>query len=277
VSFDASISDATFKADINYAVGQWNALFQGSPFTTAITFDQKNIGAATLAGLTTYNTLDGSGRVKTSTIDLNTTASFFADSTPGNNSEFNMQSSYLRQNAPAAPYSSLSGSVGGATAAAALGKWDLVSVAEHEIGHALGIGYNAGDPAGYTLYANAVTAGSGGGFTGFNISGSLANLYPTDILPVLRIPINGSHFDGSVQSGVFNNTLMADPGFAQGQRSLITDLDLLGIATMDGLTGDQVFLPTAVPEPGTIGLMIAGACLVWVAERGRRGRSMRMS
>ena len=37
-----------------------------------------------------------------------------------------------------------------------------------------------------------VAAGSGGGFTGFNIANNLANLYPTDVLPVLRIPTAGS-------------------------------------------------------------------------------------
>src|SRR5262249_8504039 len=55
--FDASITDATFKNDINFAVAEWNELLPAMPFTTTIMFDLKNIGGADTAGLTTYNTL----------------------------------------------------------------------------------------------------------------------------------------------------------------------------------------------------------------------------
>ena len=264
--FDASIPDS-FKTDINFAVAEWNELLPTMPFTTTITFDLKNIGGPGDAGLTTYDTLDDKGRVKTSTIDFNTHATFFLDPTPADDSKFQLRESALRQNAAAAPDTVVSGLAGPAAIADAMGKWDLVSVAKHEIGHALGIGLNGSDPAGYKLFENAVTAGSGGGFHGFNIGSQFASLFPSGKLPVARIPTTDSHYDGRAQGGVFNNTEMASPGFQRGQRSLVTDLDILGVGSIYNLGENDITLDritsidesanftrglTFAPTPGTL-------------------------
>lgn len=264
--FDSSITDSAWKANINYAVGQWNSLFRNDPFSTTITFRADDLSSPSTAGLAIYDTLSVKGYVATSTVKINsnTTAGFFVDATPGDNSEFQMTASWLRQNPSAAPNLLLSGIRGPATAEAAKNKWDFLSVVEHEIGHCLGIGYNGGDPAGYMLYENAITAGSHGTFTGFKVGTQFQSLFSSGQLPVTEFPTLGSHFDGNVQGSVFDNALMADPGFQSGQRSLITDVDILGVGSLYTLESAQIAL---VPEPGTIAMLATlsgiGCFLFW--------------
>ena len=281
--FDTSFTDLGWKDDINYAVDQWNALFKNDPFSTTITFREGNLLEPDTAGLAIYSTTNANGFVATSTITFNTgaAAGFFVDTTPLDNSEFGITNSYFRLNSAAAPNFLLSGVTGIATDVAAKNKWDLISVTEHEIGHCLGIGYNGTDPANYNLYDKAITAGSHDSFSGITVGTQFTSLFSSLALPVTEIPIDGSHINGNVQTNVFDKALMAAPGFQSGQRSLITDIDILAVGSIYNLNSNQIglapaaIIPTQVgvdltPEPSTFALLGAGLFNLGFAGRKRK-------
>ena len=266
VQYDATVG-AGAQTDFNFAAAAWMAALPSNRIDLTLHVTFAAIGGAGLAGRTTYNSIDANGFVSDATIELNSNATFFLDPTPGTNNEFNMVRSLINRN-PATVDEVESGFVGGATLAAAMGVWDALSVDEHELGHALGIGFNGTDPAGYTLYENEVTANA----NNINVDGVFASLFPSQILPILQIPVTGSHFNGGVDAGI-NTTLMAVPGFGLGQRSLITCVDILGVGSVYDLEDTEISLACQVPAPSSLAIVGVGvvALLVPLARRvGRR-------
>lgn len=261
------------EQNVNYAIAMWTSLLPMDPVALTIEFTLANLGAdGNTAGLTTYLTKDAvSGSVASARIDINQNSTFFFDPSPSVHTEFNLSNTYLNQN-PETTDKALSGVVGNATATGgAAGVWDFLSVAAHEIGHALGIGNNGGDPANYTLYSDAVTAGGG---SGFDVGAQYATLFPQGKLPILFVPTTGSHFNGTAQAGVFNLTSMADPGFQKGQRSLITDIDILGVGSVNAIDKTKIRLSSvaAAPEPGTLTLAAMGLLGVAIFRYRQRRR-----
>ncbi len=64
-----------------------------------------------------------------------------------------------------------------------------------------------------------------------------------------------SHIDGTTQNGLFNNTVVADPGFGSGQRVLPSAVEIYGLCVIEGCTANQVNTNiSAVPVPTTIWL-----------------------
>src|SRR5216683_2994090 len=137
VMYDASVTAAS-RTDFNFAAAAWMIDLPSDRITLRLHVTFADIGGAGLAGNTIYNTIDASGFVSDATIQLNSSASFFYDATPTDNTEFNMVRTAINRN-PASPDMIESGFVGTAMLAAAMGVWDALSVDEHEIGHALGI------------------------------------------------------------------------------------------------------------------------------------------
>jgi hypothetical protein len=273
VMYDGSV-DAASRVDFNFAAAAWIGALPSNRIGLTLHVTSTNIGTPDKAGNTIYNTIDASGFVSDATIQLNSNAVFFFDPTPGDNSEFSMLRSAINRNA-ASPDTIESGFVGAATLAAAMGVWDALSVDEHEIGHALGIGFNGGDPAGYTLYSTEVTANG----NNINVDGVFAALFPSHVLPILQIPTIGSHFNGGIDAG-FNTTLMAVPGFQLGQRSLITCVDVLGVGSVYDLEDTEVSLGCQVPAPGSLALLGVGVIAMlgvsWAARTLRNCPSSRL-
>ncbi len=145
--------------------------------------------------------------------------SWFMDSSPNENSEFTTFTSYS-QDLGAGELNAGRVFTGGTGDAA--GNFDLFTVALHEIGHALGwtpgIGFS--DPL--VLRDDLPFAGS------------VIQTFP----------------DGHVDSRSHRNALLA-PSASFGSRTLISDIDSLGLAQ---ITGDSV---SSVPEPSSVVTLLA--------------------
>lgn len=257
-NFGGGLGDQTaaVTANVNAAIGFWNQVLPTNAITLQLDIRLANIGGDNTAGLTTYITKDGSGRVNRARLDFNSnTQRWWFDPTPADSSEFNVQATDLNRN-PATPDTTNSGCQGPATLVAAQNNWDFLSVAIHEIGHALGIGNNGGDPANYALYSNEVVDGD------IDIDNTFAALYSGAILPVLDIPVSASHYNGTAAGGAYNLTTMADPGWGRGTRAFMTDLDTLGIASVYDLAVEDVRL-VHVPEPASVLLLVLITGGIW--------------
>lgn len=129
----------------------------------------------------------------------------------------------------------------GATGDAA-GRFDLFSVAVHEIGHILGIA----DFFSFTTPTLTTTA---------------PRPYAGSVIPTTSA--SGGHIDmGSV---LMTSVLPA------GLRRLPSDVDILAVAELDGFTQLDMEAQLAQPEPGSFALALAGLVGLGAARR-RRGR-----
>jgi len=252
-----NVTDA-MKSNFNAAVDLWETALPTNNINLKIPVKLSTNFSEFESGLTTYEKKDNtSGFITEALIEFNNFDQWFFDPTPNENSEFDMKSSELNTNSATTDKVN-SGRFGDAILDAAKNVWDFLSVAVHEIGHALGIGFNASDPAEYVLYENEVTNDD------INIDPIFAMLFPNNQLPVLDIPVAGSHFDGSGPNNIFDNTLLADPGFQRGMRSNPSDLDILAVGSVYNLGENDIKLnqipvlepPTSVPEPATISLLL---------------------
>ncbi|MFO1357945.1 nidogen-like domain-containing protein [Plasticicumulans sp.] len=242
-NYDASYTlggnDVTAALIDNFdaAMAMWEAALPDSSINLSIDVRLANLGGDGNAGLTTYLTRNAtSGQVNSARIDFNNNTSlWYLDASPTNNDEFDMVQ-YFRNYNPANTAEIDAGRVGNANVAAAQGNWDFLSVAVHEIGHALGFGQNGSDPANYTLFGTEVGDGDVDIDAGFNV------LFEQNRNPITAVPVTGSHIDGSGANSDYNTASLADPGFARGQRSLISDVDTLAIGSLYDLPADGVKL-----------------------------------
>lgn len=130
-----------------------------------------------------------------------------------------------------------------------IGRPDFLTTATHEIGHILGFG----EADSWQALIN------NGYFTGSASVATYGGAVPVDQY--------GSHWAQGVSStydGVVQGTLM-DPSTAKGQRELPTVLDYAAFKDI----GWQVNV-TAVPEPDSVALLIAGIGLIGFVSRRRK-------
>lgn len=120
---------------------------------------------------------------------------------------------------------------------------DMLSIAIHEIGHALGFlnGYFPYDDLGHNGYLeldNGSEIGYSGGHHGFMID-----------------TLKGYPADGWSGGPTFYSTVMG-PSIMQGTRKLLTDADIWTMASIHGF--DNPVLNFPIPEPATLSLLAVG-------------------
>lgn len=225
------------KDDINAAIQWWeNAILKDFDLSIKFTFASltEDVGLHTLVMEDATTSFIKQSKIQ---FDLPSETDWFFDNDPHDNDEFAMQN-FVDDDGVVV------GREGSATDAAAMGNWDFLSVAKHEIGHALGLS-NAG-----TLFTAETADGD------IDIDAGLMST-------LTRIPVNGSHFDGNPLGGLFDHALMGLPGFGSGERAVQSHADILAIASVYNLTKNEINLdPAHVPEPGTLSLLALGGLML---------------
>jgi hypothetical protein len=234
------------------------------PWGLTVTYKLFDNGNGDTVADSEINTIDADGRPKTSTIRFNTNSiKYYIDYTPNDHSEFNMASS----NAALGGGSVNNKRFGNATAAGgAAGRWDVLTLAYHEIEHSLGI--SNGQASGFSKFTDLVGAISATTDRKLPINKMLSGLTDNFDIPVVK---NTSHFIGNpTNNDTFGFTVVADPGWQIAQRALPTCIDILAIAQTEGATMmNQVNCSAvSVPEPTT--LAIAAVALAATAALRRK-------
>ncbi len=241
-----------FVTDAQAAAQYWNNAISIPGFSVSINFSLFDF-SGTAVGDSGINTTDANGRPATSTIryGVNGSKNFF-DPTPFDNLEFAITS---RSAALGGGQVNVSRFGPALVPGLPTDGYDVLTVDLHEIEHSLG--YSSG----LDRFLNLVgpsdkTAGAPD--RQLLIPTSLSGL-PSDF----NIPIvpGSAHIDGVVQNGLFNDTIVAEPGFGSGQRALPTDVEILGLGVIEGATPSQIHLGgSPVPESSSLvslGLLLA--------------------
>ncbi len=243
----AGRSDVTalFRSDVNAAIGYWQNAIR-LPWAETIGFTATDLGANTIADAA-VNSTDVNGRPATASIRFSTNAGtpYYLDNTPNQAAAFSMTSRSNNLGGILINTARIGNAISGGPAD---GKWDLLTVALHEVEHA--IGFSSGlqrflDLAGATGNANR----------SLTIPTALSGAPSAFDVPIVS---GSAHIDGSVQNQLYDDTVVAEPGWGISQRALPTAIDVLGVCVIEGCTADQMNTDPSIPEPASLTLLLPG-------------------
>lgn len=255
---------ASFKANVSAAI----SLLEGSilipNWTETVSFTLASIPGA--VGDSAINSVDANGRPLTSTIRYATggpLSYFDPNPNPSTNAGFAMSSKDAMLGGGLVNVSRFGNAVLGGPAD---GRYDLFTVIIHELLHSLG--YSSG----LDRFINLVGA-TGTPDRSLLVPATLTGLPQDFSIPFVSF---GAHIDGVVLNGLFNDTVVADPGFGPGQRALPTAAELYGIGVIEGASAGQINSNlTVTPEPGSLLLATVGIPCLILYRRLKKGRGKR--
>jgi hypothetical protein len=256
---------ANFKADANYAASILDTAV-GANFSPTITITLANLSSEGAVGDSLVTSLDANNLTATSNIRVdNSGTAFFVDPTPASNANFVMTSKSATLGGGQVNVSRIGNAVAGGPAD---GKWDLVTLFTHEMEHS--IAYTTGIPNFLALAGATGTANRS-----ILIRTALTGLPSSWNLPIIS---SSSHIDGNVQNGLFNDAVVADPGFGDSQRALLTAAEIDGACAVDGCTAAQLNTnPYAVPLPASWVMMLSSLAALFCLKGPRRSLSSRLA
>lgn len=247
----------TFYANIAAASSYLQSAIQIPDWTTTISFQLASLPDAVADAA--FDKVDANGRPITSTIRFSTVTADFVDPKL-DNSQFDLANTDASLGGGSVNVSRFGNAVAGGPAD---GRYDVLTTVLHEEEHSLGY------LSDLDRYNNVVpTTGPNAGQ--LVIPASLTGLPSDFTLPMIVAGNNTGHIDGKASNGLFNNNVVADPGFSPGQRALLTGSEIYGLCVIEGCTADQVnpnpiltlgdLTPPTVPmpEPGSLALLVSG-------------------
>jgi hypothetical protein len=250
-----------FQLDVNAGI----SYLQNSillPWNTTITFTLANLSSDQAVGDSSITAFDANGRASASDIRVDTgNLALFLDPTPQTNSEFSMSTKDATLGGGAVNVSRFGDAVTGGPAA---DRWDMLTLVVHETEHSLGFS------GGSDLFLAAAGA-TGSANRSILIPKSISGMPGSFSVPFVS---GSAHIDGVTQNGLFNDTVVAEPGFDVGQRALPTAVELEALCVVNGCTSasdiNTNISVSAVPEPSSWLMMLAGGGLVGAALRRRK-------
>jgi len=252
-----AVGGGTFAKVIRAAADWWENSIAVN-HTVTIEFGWSGtLDADTLGGHTLVSQGGTPNRETAGTIFLNNTVDWFIDNTPHEDSEFDIKTTKVSDLSNADKASFFSGDVpddlvigrGGAamTASLAVGRFDLLSVVKHELGHALGLS-SAHD----TFQTQNQDGDVDIDLNDFTIADN-SGLDADDLDNVFAVGTrNGAHLDPP--------TSLMFPTIDTGERRLMSHIDILANAAISDF-GSIDLNPVHVPLPPAawVGLAMLGA------------------
>lgn len=266
----AGFSDVTglFKLNANAAFSYFqNAIHIN--WSHDVTFQLEDLTPFGADGISQVLSLDANNRTATSRIALDTSAisHFYLDPTPASNSEWTMLPKTSTLGGATVNVGRKGGAVSGGPAD---GRTDILTLMILEIAHSLGVA--DGSPRFVALVgADSPNAPGDTNARLMTMPTALTGYAATYVLPFRAA---SGHVSSAAAGGTFLEAVTSEPGFGEGDRALLSDVEIHALCLINGCTSPSDFTLnpsiSAVPEPESWLLMALGGAVLIPALRKRR-------
>lgn len=263
---------ALFQLNANAAYSYFQTAIHVG-WTHTVNFQLLDLTSFGADGISQILDADSNGRTTLSRIALDTSnvSHFYLDPTPADNSEWAM----LPKTASLAGTSVNVGRKGTAVSGGpADGRTDILTLMIHEIAHSLGVA------DGSSRFVDLVGADSPNLPGDTNARNMTMPIGLTGYAASYELPFRAAsgHVSSAAAGGIFAEAVTSEPGFGEGDRALLSDVEIHALCLVNGCTSPSDFTlnPTisAVPEPESWLMMALGGMALIPLVRRRRGQAV---